>query len=185
MESSGARGMGWAGLFDGPPPSRVAAVGGGRGTNASVPTHHRRETPRLRWLARALRDSVAERVWAAPTDGSGGEGAVEAMKLLLDDLAHSYQGRRESARRALQSVLASPPEGHRGSSGGIARERRVAWTPEKRRQPSLESAPETEEGEERVVVLQQEADEEQCGWLFWCRDIPAWENVRGREREAL
>ncbi|CAM9939189.1 unnamed protein product, partial [Hapterophycus canaliculatus] len=93
-----------------------------------------KETPRLRWLARALRDSVAERVWAPPAatpatgegggaggaggsgagdpaagGAAGGSGAKEAMRLLLEDLAHSYQGRRESARRALQSVLASSP----------------------------------------------------------------------------
>lgn len=174
------------GLFDGPPPRTGGRAGGG----------HKRETPRLRWLARALRDSVAERVWApAAAAGGGGEGggggggAVEAMKLLLEDLAHSYQGRRASARRALQSVLASSPAGKRGSvragasaaagAAGIAvGAGRVAWTPAKGRKRGGGAEEEEGEGdEERVVVLQKEADEEQCGWLFWCHALPSWTDV--------
>ncbi|CAN0436664.1 unnamed protein product, partial [Ectocarpus fasciculatus] len=158
-----------------------------------------KETPRLRWLARALRDSVAERVWAPPPpppaavvgavdggDSSGGgrgSGGVEAMKLLLEDLAHSYQGRRESARRALQSVLASSPpaaaaaarRGRAGEAAGAAAaggNGRVAWTPARGRRGG-----EGEGGEERVVVLQEEADREQCGWLFCCQSLPAWTHV--------
>ncbi|CAM9911043.1 unnamed protein product, partial [Ectocarpus sp. 4 AP-2014] len=142
-----------------------------------------KETPRLRWLARALRDSVAERVWAPPPppaavveavdggDSSGGgrgSGGVEAMKLLLEDLAHSYQGRRESARRALQSVLASSPPAA-AAAGGSGR---VAWTPVRGSRGG-----EGEGGEERVVVLQEEADREQCGWLFCCQSLPAWTQV--------
>lgn len=241
VEGTGARGTGWAGLFDGPP--RTAVRGGGivGAGGAKAPGGYKRETPRLRWLARALRDSVAERVWAPAvataggSDGSGGggssggagssggggsgggiggssgsSGAVEAMKLLLEDLAHSYQGRRVSARRALQSVLACSPAGRRGGSsvrspssvgGGTATaamkgERRVAWTPAAKegRRPGRDGGnaergggegrveggsaeEEGKKGEDRVVVLQEEADEEQCGWLFWCRDLPAWVDV--------
>lgn len=200
-ESSGARGTGWAGLFDGPPtppPRRPGA--------ASV---QKRETPRLRWLARALRDSVAERVWASPaaaganagsaasgdgnaTGGGGGgsslsSGAVEAMKLLLQDLAHSYQGRRASARRALQSVLASSPAARRGSAkagmvvgGPGSGAGRTAWTPASKgpRDGVGQSGGEGDKPEgERVVVTLEEADAEQCGWLFCCRNLPAWTDV--------
>ncbi|CAN0386207.1 unnamed protein product, partial [Hapterophycus canaliculatus] len=46
---------------------------------------------------------------------------------------------------------------------------RVAWTPAKGRRGR-------EDGE-RVVVLQEEADSEQCGWLFCCHTLPAWMDV--------
>lgn len=177
-ESERARGVGWAGLFDGPPPPR-AGGGGSSSSSPSVAGSHRRETPRLRWLARALRDSVAERVWAAPCDGGsgGGSGAVEAMKLLLEDLAHAYQGRRASARRALQSVLVSSPAGRRTAAAAGGRGR-VAWTPTGQERAGAGRGGEGDEGgEERVVVSQREADEEQCGWLFWCRELPAWADV--------
>lgn len=185
-----SRGVGWVGLFDGPPP-RAAG--------------HRRETPCLRWLARALRDSVAERVWAPPVrppsfggdggsqggasagGGNGGGVAAEAMSLLLQDLAHAYKGRRAAARRALQSVLSSPPSGRRGraipGAEVISRAVRViAWTPSAAVAGGGEGSDSAESGtgpagEGKVVVMQTDADEEQCGWLFLCQDLPAWADV--------
>ncbi|CAN0224794.1 unnamed protein product, partial [Discosporangium mesarthrocarpum] len=134
---------------------------------------------RLRWLAGSLRDSVSARVWAGPgvTPGSPGMGtpcggggggrvseACEAMSLLLQDLPHRSMGRRVSARRALQAVLETPPtrlgDGGQGGAG---------------------------DGDEDgggqgtwgglVAVNLEEADQEQCGWLFRCCRLPAWEEV--------
>lgn len=174
----GARGVGWAGLFDGMPP-RVAG--------------HRRETPRLRWLALALRDSVAERVWSSSSRSSpsgdrsnhAGGAASEAMSLLLQDLAHAYKGRRAAARRALQSVLSSPPPSRRRSNAGAETSNRpsrvVAWRPTNLEDDlgggQEEESEKTGAGEGSLVVTQTEADEEQCGWLFLCRDLPAWSDV--------
>lgn len=92
------------------------------------------------------------------------------MSLLLQDLSHSYKGRRDAARRALQNVLVSPPAGRRRRTPDI-----IAWT------PAAAAGSGGGAGEARgassVVVTQAEADEEQCGWIFLCRDLPAWADV--------
>ncbi|CAM9843279.1 unnamed protein product, partial [Choristocarpus tenellus] len=127
---------------------------------------------RLRWLAGPLRDSVAERVWAMPAvalDRKGGErgGSVagEAMALLLRDLSHTSMGRRVSARRALQSVLLSPPARVGGQGGGSGEGL-----------GGRGGAQGLDLGDS--VVILEEADKEQCGWLFRCRLLPSWKEVR-------
>ncbi|CAM9549111.1 unnamed protein product [Chrysoparadoxa australica] len=86
---------------------------------------------------------VARYVW-----GQDREAALGAMQCLLGDLSHDQTKRRSAARRALQSVLLSPPAGSTEAtqSAGV---------------PQV-STPATE----------------YCGWLFQCQHLPLWTHIQ-------